>query len=241
MHDSLRYMREDPIHRRYHHGTMTFGMIYAYSENFVLPLSHDEVVHGKGSILGKMPGDAWQRFANLRDYYAFMWAHPGKKLLFMGSEIGQPTEWDHDGSVVWDLLDRPEHAAVQTLIGDLNRIYIREPALQFGDVEPSGFEWAVVDDAGNSVLGLLRSSADQSTWILAVSNFTPIPRHGYRIGVPRRGLWREILNTDAREYGGSGVTNGECWADDQSAHGRESSINLVLPPLATVFLRWAAE
>ncbi|WP_018098267.1 1,4-alpha-glucan branching protein GlgB [Sinorhizobium meliloti] len=241
MHDSLRYMREDPIHRRYHHGTMTFGMIYAYSENFVLPLSHDEVVHGKGSILGKMPGDAWQRFANLRDYYAFMWAHPGKKLLFMGSEIGQPTEWDHDESVVWDLLDRPEHAAVQTLIGDLNRIYIREPALQFGDVEPSGFEWAVVDDAENSVLGLLRSSADQSTWILAVSNFTPIPRHGYRIGVPRRGLWREILNTDAREYGGSGVTNGECWADDQSAHGRESSINLVLPPLATVFLRWAAE
>lgn len=240
MNDSLSYMGEDPVHRRYHYGTMTFGMIYAYSEHFVLPLSHDEVVHGKGSILGRMPGDAWQRFANLRVYYGFMWAHPGKKLLFMGSEIGQPAEWDHDGSVVWDVLDLPEHAAVQTLIRDLNCIYIREPALQFGDIDPSGFEWAVVDDAENSVLALLRCSADQSTWLMAVSNFTPVPRHGYRIGVPRQGIWREILNTDAREYGGSGLTNGELWTEQHSAHGRDASISLVLPPLATMFLRWEA-
>ncbi|NRP75927.1 1,4-alpha-glucan branching enzyme GlgB [Ensifer psoraleae] len=241
MHDSLGYMREDPVHRRYHHSSMTFSMIYAYSERFVLPLSHDEVVHGKGSILGRMPGDQWQRLANLRTYYGFMWGHPGKKLLFMGSEIAQDTEWDHERSVFWDLLDRPEHAALQMLIRDLNGIYRRESSLQFGDYHPSGFEWAVVDDAKNSVLAMLRRSPDDSALMLIVSNFTPVPRYDYRIGVPRPGLWREILNTDAQEYGGSGLVNGDIRAESRSAHGKELSVNVKLPPLATIFHKWTRE
>ncbi|MBB4184723.1 1,4-alpha-glucan branching enzyme [Sinorhizobium terangae] len=238
MHDTLHYMQEDPVYRKYHHGAMTFGMIYAYSERFMLPLSHDEVVHGKGSLLGKMPGDQWQRLANLRAYYAFMWGHPGKKLLFMGGELAQEAEWSHDGSVHWDLLDRPDHAGIQQLIRDLNGLYVREPALQFGDLDPAGFEWAVADDAENSIYGMLRSSQDRSSHILIMSNFTPVPRHDYRVGVPIEGRFEVVLNTDAAIYGGSNLGQAEAWAERHPAHGRDFSILLTLPPLATIFLRW---
>jgi len=238
MHDTLHYMQEDPVYRKYHHHGMTFGMIYAYTERFMLPLSHDEVVHGKGSLVAKMPGDHWQKFANLRAYYGFMWGHPGKKLLFMGGEIAQDTEWAHDGSVHWDLLDQPGHAGVQRLVGDLNRLYAREPALQFGDLHHEGFEWAVADDAENSVYGMLRSSADRSSYVLIVSNMTPVPRHGYRIGVPAEGRWEVMLNTDAAIYGGSDLGQTEVWTDRLPAHGKTVSVSVVLPPLATIFLRW---
>ncbi|MBP1842382.1 1,4-alpha-glucan branching enzyme [Rhizobium petrolearium] len=238
MHDTLHYMQDDPVYRKYHHHAMTFGMIYAYSERFMLPLSHDEVVHGKGSLLGKMPGDHWQKLANLRAYYGFMWGHPGKKLLFMGGEIAQETEWSHDASVHWDLLDRPDHAGLQRLVGDLNRLYTQEPALQFGDLHPEGFEWAVADGGENSVYAMLRSAEDRSAYILIASNFTPVPRHGYRIGVPVEGRWDVVLNTDAAIYGGSNLGQMEAWTQRQPAHGKAFSISLVLPPLATVFLRW---
>ncbi|THK34865.1 1,4-alpha-glucan branching protein GlgB [Ensifer sp. MPMI2T] len=238
MHDTLHYMQEDPVHRKYHHGAMTFGMIYAYSERFMLPLSHDEVVHGKGSLLGKMPGDQWQRLANLRAYYGFMWAHPGKKLLFMGGELAQDGEWSHDGSVHWDLLDRPEHAGIQQLVRDLNRLYVQEPALQFGDLDPAGFEWAVVDDAENSIYGMLRRSQDRSSHFLIISNLTPVPRHDYRVGVPIEGRYEVVLNTDAAIYGGANLGQAEAWTEPQPAHGKDFSILLTLPPLVTVFLRW---
>jgi 1,4-alpha-glucan branching enzyme len=219
---------------------LTFGMIYAYSERFMLPISHDEVVHGKGSLFGKMPGDHWQKLANLRAYFGFMWAHPGKKLLFMGCEIAQESEWNHDGSVVWDLLDRPDHAGMQRLIGDLNRLYSAEPALQFGDLDPAGFEWAVSDDAESSVLGMLRKSRDGSSMVLAVSNLTPLPRHGYRVGVPMEGRWQEVLNTDADVYGGSNLGNVEAWTSADQSHGRPYSVTLTLPPLSTIYLKWSA-
>jgi 1,4-alpha-glucan branching enzyme len=238
MHDTLHYMQDDPVYRKYHHGAMSFGMIYAYSERFILPLSHDEVVHGKGSLMAKMPGDHWQKLANLRAYYGFMWGHPGKKLMFMGGELAQETEWNHDGSVVWDLLDSPDHAGVQRLIRDLNTLYAQEPALQFGDLHHEGFEWAVADDAENSVYGMLRSSEDRSSHVLVASNLTPMPRHGYRIGVPAEGRWEVVLNTDAALYGGSNLGQTEAWTEPAPAHGREFSISVVLPPLATVFLRW---
>ncbi|MDK4734798.1 1,4-alpha-glucan branching protein GlgB [Rhizobium sp. CNPSo 3490] len=237
MHDSLSYIQKDPVYRSYHHGTMTFGMIYAYSERFVLPISHDEVVYGKGSLLGKMPGDEWQKFANLRSYLAFMWGHPGKKLLFMGSEIAQPGEWNHDASVSWDVLDRPAHAGIQRLVKDLNGFYKDEPALQFGDFHHQGFEWATADDAVNSVLGMLRYAPDRSSSVLVVSNFTPVPRYGYRIGVPQDGVWIEKITTDAGEYGGSGLVNGAVSSEPVSAHGRPHSLSLTLPPLATIFLK----
>ncbi|MEZ2126895.1 MULTISPECIES: 1,4-alpha-glucan branching protein GlgB [unclassified Sinorhizobium] len=238
MHDTLHYMQEDPVYRKYHHGTMTFGMIYAYSERFILPLSHDEVVHGKGSLLGKMPGDHWQKLANLRAYYGLMWGYPGKKLLFMGGEIAQESEWSHDSSVHWDLLDLPDHAGIQRLIRDLNSLYIREPALQYGDLHPEGFEWAIVDDSENSVYGMLRSPQDRSSQILIMSNFTPVPRYGYRVGVPIEGHWEVVLNTDAAIYGGSNFGQTEAWAEGQPAQDKAYSILLTLPPLATVFLRW---
>ena len=238
MHDSLHYMEEDPVYRKYHHGMMTFGMVYAYSERFVLPLSHDEVVHGKGSLLGKMPGDMWQKHANLRAYFGFMWAHPGKKLLFMGGEIAQLAEWNHDSSLHWDLLDDPMHAGVQRLVRDLNRLYASEPALQYGDLHPEGFEWAVGDDAENSIFGMLRWPQDRASCILAVSNMTPVPRHGYRVGVPRAGRWKEVLNSDAACYGGSNLGNVEAWTEAVPAHGKEQSLHLVLPPLSTIYLRW---
>ncbi|TRL32763.1 1,4-alpha-glucan branching protein GlgB [Rhizobium straminoryzae] len=238
MHDTLHYMEKEPIFRRHHHGMMTFGMVYAYSERFMLPLSHDEVVHGKGSLIGKMPGDAWQRMANLRAYFGFMWAHPGKKLLFMGGEIGQWTEWNHDGSIHWDLLDRPEHAGLQRLVGDLNRLYRAEPALQFADLHPEGFEWVIGDDAENSVFGLLRKTGDGKSLILALSNMTPVAREGYRVGVPQEGRWQVVLNTDAGLYGGSNLGQVEVWTDAESAHGHPQSVMLTLPPLATIYLKW---
>ncbi|MCC2650976.1 MAG: 1,4-alpha-glucan branching enzyme [Microvirga sp.] len=239
MHDTLHYVEQDPVYRSYNHGAFTFGMVYAFTERFILPLSHDEVVHGKGSLIRKMPGDEWQRFANLRAYFGYMWAHPGKKLLFMGGEIAQEREWNHDASISWDLLDFPRHAGVQRLIRDLNRIYATEPALHGTDADPRGFEWAVVDDSGNSVFAMLRLAKDGGSIILAVSNMTPVPRLSYRIGVPKAGLWQEILNTDAGIYGGSNFGNGGALqAEDVSSHGRPFSLNLMLPPLSTILLRW---
>jgi 1,4-alpha-glucan branching enzyme len=240
MNDTLSYIEQDPVHRKYHHGRMTFSMVYNYSERFILPLSHDEVVHGKGSLLGKMPGNPWQKLANLRAYYAFMWAHPGKKLMFMGGEIAQESEWNHDHSLSWHLLDRRDHAGVQKLVRTLNALYRREPALQFGDLDPGGFEWAVVDDVEHSVIGMLRRSEDGSSVILAISNFTPVPRHSYRVGVPNEGRWAPILNSDAPDYGGSELSVGESWSEQLPAHGRAFSIDVPLPPLATLYLKWAA-
>jgi 1,4-alpha-glucan branching enzyme len=239
MHDTLHYVEQDPVYRSYNHGAFTFGMVYAFTERFILPLSHDEVVHGKGSLIRKMPGDEWQRFANLRAYFGYMWAHPGKKLLFMGGEIAQEQEWNHDASLSWNLLDFPRHAGVQRLIRDLNHIYAAEPALHGTDADSSGFEWAVVDDSGNSVFAMLRLAKDGSSIILAVSNMTPVPRLSYRVGVPNPGLWQEILNTDAGIYGGSNFGNGGALqAEDVSSHGSPFSLSLMLPPLSTILLRW---
>jgi 1,4-alpha-glucan branching enzyme len=239
MHDTLHYMEQDPIYRGYNHGAFTFGMVYAYSERFILPLSHDEVVHGKGSLICKMPGDEWQRFANLRAYFGYMWAHPGKKLLFMGGEISQEREWNHDASISWELLDNPLHSGVQRLVRDLNRIYATEPALHGTDSDPGGFAWAIVDDHANSVFAMLRMARDGSSIILAISNMTPVPRMGYRIGVPRTGFWHEILNTDAGIYGGSNMGNGSALqAEDVSSHDHSTSLALILPPLSTILLRW---
>jgi 1,4-alpha-glucan branching enzyme len=239
MNDTLRYMHEDPVHRRWHHDKLTFGLVYAFSENFILPISHDEVVHGKGSMLGKMPGDAWQRFANLRLYYGFMWGHPGKKLLFMGQEFAQPHEWRHEESLPWSLLDDPAHAGVQRLVGDLNRLYRERPALHRLDAVPEGFEWLVGDDAGHSVLAWLRHDGAGGT-VLVACNFTPVPRHGYRVPLPDGAAqaWREALNSDSRHYGGGDVGNGgqPLHADAIADRGRARSLALTLPPLAAVFL-----
>jgi len=237
MHDTLHYMHEDPVYRQWHHHNMTFAMVYAYSEKFVLPLSHDEVVHGKGSLLGKMPGDRWQKFANLRAYFAFMWTHPGKKLMFMGGEFGQMAEFDHDGSPHWHLLDDDLHHGVQRLVRDLNRLYREEPALHRLDTEPGGFEWIIGDDTANSVFAWRRVDG-AGRELITVCNFTPVPRHGYRVGLPRAGRWVEVLNSDAGVYGGSNVGNGGViYTDEISAHGRPQSAALVLPPLGTVVLR----
>ncbi|MBP6902003.1 MAG: 1,4-alpha-glucan branching protein GlgB [Burkholderiaceae bacterium] len=237
MNDSLAYMAEDPVHRRWHHGRMSFGLVYAFSENFVLPLSHDEVVHGKGSILGRMPGDDWQRFANLRAYYGFMWGHPGKKLLFMGQEFAQPTEWNHDAELPWPLLGDARHAGVQRLVGDLNRLLRERSALHRLDCEPAGFEWIAADEAETSVYAWLRHDG-QGGRVIVVCNFTPVPREGYRLGVPDGSAWREALNTDSAHYGGSNLGNGGLAlpAQPRPAHGRPHSITLTLPPLATLFL-----
>lgn len=236
MHDSLGYMRHDPVHRRYHHDAMTFSIVYAWSEHYILPLSHDEVVHGKGSLLNKMPGDVWQRFANLRAYYGFMWGHPGKKLLFMGGEIGQESEWNHDGTIDWDALSHPLNAGLQRLVGDLNALYAQSPELYRNDGEPEAFSWVVGDDAGNSVFALRRRYADRH--ILVVSNMTPIPRYHYRVGVPVAGPWREVLNTDAQRYGGSNLGNlGQVNAEPVGSHGLSQSLALTLPPLSTLFFQ----
>jgi 1,4-alpha-glucan branching enzyme len=236
MNDTLKYMQEDPVNRKYHHDKMTFGLVYAFSENFVLPLSHDEVVHGKGSILARMPGDEWQRFANLRAYYGFMWGHPGKKLLFMGSEFAQYAEWNHERSLDWHLLDYPLHQGVQRLVRDLNAAYRRHPALHELDVDARGFEWITHEDRGNSVFSFIRK-ADNGDAVLVLSNFTPVPRHGYRIGVDQPGRYVEILNTDATAYGGSGLGNGAVQTEPVNAHGRPCSLSLSLPPLATIMLK----
>jgi 1,4-alpha-glucan branching enzyme len=242
MHDTLHYMEENPIHRSYHHDEMTFGLIYAFSEKFILPLSHDEVVHGKGSLIGKMPGDAWQRFANLRAYLGFMWTHPGKKLLFMGGEIAQEREWNHDRQIDWHLLDDASHAGIQQLVRDLNRIYAGEPALHARDTDPNGFRWVIGDDRANSVFGYFRFGPDGTPPVLAVCNMTPVPRLDYRIGVPRAGVWRELFNSDSACYGGSNIGNGGAIHTTSTAsHGEPQSLVLVLPPLATVILRHEGE
>ena len=236
MHDTLAFMKEDPLNRKYHHDKMRFGIIYAFSENFVLPLSHDEVVHCKGSILGRMPGDEWQRFANLRAYYGFMWGHPGKKLLFMGAEIGQYNEWNSQGSVDWHLLQYAVHSGVQRLIRDLNLVYQAHPPLYRLDFDHRGFDWIVHDDVENSVFAFLRQD-ENGDFVIIASNFTPVPRTAYRLGVPKSGLYVELLNTDATIYAGSGMHNGEMRAQRIARHGQRWSIALTMPPLATVMLK----
>jgi len=233
----LRYMSKDPIHRRHHHSDLTFGLIYAFNENFILPLSHDEVVHGKGSLIAKMPGDRWQRFANLRAYFGFMWGHPGKKLLFMGGELAQEREWNHDIGLDWQLLDDPLHRGVQRLVRDLNRLYLTVPALHALDCEGHGFAWLAAENAEDSVLAFARFGQKENDVAVVVCNFTPVVRHDYRLGVPRSGRWHERLNTDAAAYGGSGVGNaGEATAEPHPMHGHAQSLSLVLPPLATLIL-----
>ncbi|QNM96083.1 1,4-alpha-glucan branching protein GlgB [Chitinimonas koreensis] len=240
MHDTLQYMRRDPIHRGHHHGELTFGLSYAFSENYVLPLSHDEVVHGKGSLLARMPGDDWQRFANLRAYYGYMWAHPGKKLLFMGGEFAQQREWNHDASLDWHLLGEARHAGVQALVRDLNRLYREQTALHALDCAAAGFEWVCGDDAEQSVLAWLRHDG-RGGHLLAVSNFTPVTRHGYRLGVPRAGCWHEALNTDSLHYGGGNVGNGDAASQPIPWHGQAHSLQLTLAPLATQWFVWVGD
>ncbi|HEX4377824.1 MAG TPA: 1,4-alpha-glucan branching protein GlgB [Steroidobacteraceae bacterium] len=242
MHDTLRYVKHDPVHRSYAHHDMTFGLLYAFSERFVLPLSHDEVVHGKGSLIGRMPGDAWQRFANLRAYFSFMWTQPGKKLLFMGGEFGQDWEWNHDGEIDWRSLEHPMHLGVQRLVADLNRLYRQEPALHVFDCDGAGFRWIAADDVQQSIYAYYRCGHEQTPPVIAVCNFTPVPRHRYRIGAPRAGRWREILNSDAEIYGGSNLGNGG-WLETSThpEHGQPFSLELTLPPLATVLLRYESQ
>ena len=235
MHDTLRYMSREPVHRKHHHDDMTFGTVYAWTERFILPLSHDEVVHGKGSLLGKMPGDRWQRFANLRAYYAYMWTQPGRKLLFMGGELGQEAEWNHDAFLRWESTDDPMHAGIQALVKDLNTLYREWPALHESDGDPAGFAWLIGDDRDNSVFAYERRGGGQT--VLAVCNMTPVPRHAYRIGVSRPGRWNEALNTDADVYGGGNVGNaGGACTRPEPAHGHPQSLSLMLPPLAALIL-----
>jgi 1,4-alpha-glucan branching enzyme len=240
MHDTLSYIARDPIHRKHHHGEMTFGLVYAFNENFVLPISHDEVVHGKGSLLNKMPGDRWQQLANLRAYLGFMFGHPGKKLLFMGCEFAQEREWNHEQSLDWHLLDNPQHAGVQRLMRDLNHLYRASPALYELDFVPAGFEWIDHHDADNSVLSFIRHSADHNSLMLVVCNFTPAVRTGFRLGVPHPGTYHERLNSDSAHYGGSntGTPLGAATTEPQGWHGKPHSIQITLPPLATVMLEW---
>ncbi|MEO8752059.1 MAG: 1,4-alpha-glucan branching protein GlgB [Casimicrobiaceae bacterium] len=237
MHDTLDYFTQETIHRKYHHDRLTFSIWYAFFENFVLALSHDEVVHGKGSLIEKMPGDAWQQFANLRLLYGYMWAHPGKKLLFMGCEFGQRREWTHEGALEWEVLGQPGHAGIQRWVADLNALYRREPALHEVDFDAAGFEWVDSHDAGASVLSFLRRPRDGRP-VLAVCNFTPVPRENYVVGVPEGGFWRELLNSDAACYDGSGIGNfGGVDAAPVPAQGRMHSLALTLPPLATILLK----
>jgi 1,4-alpha-glucan branching enzyme len=238
MHDTLEYISKDPIHRKYHHDRLTFGLLYAFDENFILPLSHDEVTHGKGSLLGKMPGDRWHKFANLRAYYAFMFTHPGKKLLFMGAEFAQQREWNHAESLDWHLLEEPLHAGIQRLVRDLNKLYRETGALHERDCELEGFSWIDFHDVDSSVVSYIRRGADADHFVVAVCNFTPVVRHGYRIGVPQGGRYRECLNTDSSFYGGSNVGNaGQVAAEDVRSHGFTHSLCLTLPPLAVLILR----
>jgi 1,4-alpha-glucan branching enzyme len=234
MHDTLNYMSRDSIHRKYHHNDLTFGLLYAFHENFILPLSHDEVTHGKGSLIGKMSGDQWQRFANLRTYLGFMWTHPGKKLLFMGGEFAQEREWNHDIGLDWQLLGDPLHSGVHRLVRDLNRLYRATPALHQRDCEPEGFSWIDAANSSESVLSYMRWGADGDLAVV-VCNFTPVPRQDYRIGVPRPGRYHERINTDALDYAGSGIGNfGTITADPVAMHGQPCSLRLWLPPLATL-------
>ena len=235
MNDTLSYIGQDPIHRKHHHDKMTFGIVYAFNENFVLPLSHDEVVHGKRSLLGRMPGDEWQRFANLRAYLATMYAHPGKKLLFMGGELAQYQEWNHDRSLDWNLLDYPLHRGVQSLVRDLNQLYRNRPALFGNDFDGAGFDWIDWNDRDNSVLSWMRYDR-QGQAVICVSNFTPIVRENYRIGVPAAGAYVELLNTDAEVYGGSGIRNSSLQTGTEPWHNKPCSLCITIPPLATLII-----
>ena len=238
MNDTLSYLTKDPVYRHYHHDLLTFGLLYAFSENFVLPFSHDEVVHGKGSMVGKLPGDQWQKFASLRLLYLYQYTHPGKKLLFMGGELAQWDEWDCQREIHWQLLEYPTHQGIQSLVRDLNRLYHDEPALHVLDFDPGGFEWIDCHDSSQSVLSFLRSDG-RGRVVAVVLNFTPVPRHGYRVGVPLAGRWRELLNSDSAFYGGSNVGNlGELRTDVVSWMGREQSLSLTLPPLGGIVLGW---
>jgi 1,4-alpha-glucan branching enzyme len=237
MHDTLDYFSHDPVHRSFHHHQLTFSLVYAFSENFVLPLSHDEVVHGKGSLVDKMPGDRWQKLANLRALYAYMWAHPGKKLLFMGGELAQWREWDAEGSLDWHLLEERDHQGVQTLVRDLNRLYRETPSLWENDNDPAGFRWLEPNDAARNVLAFTRvGTSDSGRPLVCVLNLSPVPQYGYRVGMPVRGRWREALNTDSPFYGGSGVGNlGAIEADATPWHDQSFSAEVTLPPLAAVW------
>jgi 1,4-alpha-glucan branching enzyme len=240
MHDTLEYFNKEPVYRRFHHDQLTFGLVYAFSENFVLPLSHDEVVHGKGSLLGKMPGDRWQQLANLRALLAWMWAHPGKQLLFMGGELAQEREWSHDTSLDWHLLEDPGHRGVQELVRALNRTYRDLPALWTQDFTSDGFRWIDASDVESNVFSFVRLPGNEGAAVVCVANLSPVPRHGYRIGLPVPGKWREVINTDAGEFGGSGVGNGG-WviAEDTSWHGLDHSAEMSLPPLGVIWLSTA--
>ena len=240
MHDTLQYLAEDPVYRRWHHDKMTFGLLYAFSENFVLPLSHDEVVHGKGSLLAKMAGDDWQKFATLRAFYAFMWAYPGKKLLFMGQEFAQRREWNFDAGLDWDLLAAPAHKGVHALMQVLNGLYAATPALHARDCEPEGFQWIVADDAANSVYAWARHDGAGGPPLVCVTNFTPVPRGGYKIGLPRTGIWKEILNSDSAAFGGTDSGNmGGVRARAEPSHGLPASATITVPPLATLYFQWS--
>ena len=235
MHDMLSYLQLDPVYRSHHHDRLTFGMLYAFSENFLLPFSHDEVVHGKRSLLGRMPGDEWQRFANLRLLYTCFYTWPGKKLLFMGNEFAQQEEWSHDRALDWALAEQPAHAGIQALVRDLNHLYRSYPALHAGDFSPSGFEWIDCNDRAHSMLCYLRR--DSAAYAVVVLNFTPVPRHDYRVGVPCSGTYREVLNSDSAHYGGSNIGNrGLCHAQAVPSHGHPWSILLTVPPLAGLIL-----
>jgi 1,4-alpha-glucan branching enzyme len=236
MHDTLAYIAHDPVHRKYHHDQLTFSLLYAFSENYVLPLSHDEVVHGKGSIFGKMPGDRWQRFANVRLLYGYMYTHPGKKLLFMGNEFAQEHEWNHDASLDWHLVDDPSHAGVQQLVRDLNAVYAQTPALYEQDAVPEGFQW-LCSDAENSVIAYVRRGGNPDQFVVAICNFTPVVRYDYHLGVPACSALREAINTDASVYGGSNVGNfGNVAVQPVPSHGQTHSISITLPPLAALIL-----
>jgi 1,4-alpha-glucan branching enzyme len=238
MHDTLAYFAHDPVHRSFHHHAITFSAWYAFSENFVLPLSHDEVVHGKGSLVGRMPGDDWQKFANLRCMFGYMWGHPGKKLLFMGGEFAQWREWNHEASLDWHLCQYPMHAGMRQWLRDLNHYYARTPALYERDFDNDGFAWIDCSDAANSVVAFLRRAKAPAPAALVVCNFTPVSRNAYRLGVPGAGRWREMLNSDAATYGGSGVGNfGGTDTEATAAHGYAQSLALTLPPLGVVFLQ----
>jgi 1,4-alpha-glucan branching enzyme len=242
MNDTLEYISEDPVHRKYHHDKLTFSFLYAFSENFVLPISHDEVVHGKGSLLGRMPGDEWQRFANMRAYLAYMFAHPGKKLLFMGCEFAQGAEWDHNGEIAWGESERPLNAGVQTLVRELNRLYRQYPALHERDCEESGFSWIECCDRDQSVISFVRRAADPDDHLIFACNFTPVPRENYQLGAPRVGRYEEILNTDAETYGGSNVINqGHLNSFAAPRHGQPCSLTLNIPPLGALILRPVGE
>jgi len=239
MNDTLKYFSSDPVHRKYEHNKLTFSLLYAFSENFLLPFSHDEVVHGKNSLLHKMPGDMWQQFANLRLLFAYQYAHPGKKLLFMGQEVAQRSEWSEARSVDWHFLEYDSHRGIQQLVADLNKLYAAEPALHQVDFNWQGFEWIDANDADNSVLSFIRRGKSPDDLIIAIINGTPVVREGYRLGVPNSGYYKEVLNTDATTYGGTNVGNaGGQLASDLPCQGKPHSLVLTLPPLAAMFFKW---